>query len=137
MAALTIGQLAKRAGVGVETIRFYEREGLLDEPERLPSGYRQYDAAAVERVMFLRRAQRLGFTLKDAKDLLGLKEDPTADRSDVREKASKKVADIEQKIKDLEGMKEDLTRLIAECEGHGPASHCPIIEAISTDADES
>ena len=137
MAALTIGQLAKRAGVGVETIRFYEREGLLDEPERLPSGYRQYAADVVERVKFLRHAQRLGFTLKDAKDLLELKNDPTADRRDVRDKASKKLADIEQKIRELESMRDDLSRLIAECDGHGPAAHCPIIEAIDTDGDEA
>jgi DNA-binding transcriptional MerR regulator len=70
---LTIGQLADEAGVGVETIRFYERAGLLAEPGRLASGYRQYPPAAVERVKFLRRAQRLGFTLKEAKELLDLR----------------------------------------------------------------
>lgn len=137
MAALTIGQLAKQAGVGVETIRFYEREGLLDEPARRASGYRQYAEGAVERVKFLRRAQRLGFTLKDARDLLDLKHDPSADRAEVREKATRKVADTEQKIRDLEAMREDLSLLIAECHGAGPAAHCPIIEAISSTPGES
>lgn len=131
MGGLTIGQLAKRAAVGVETIRFYEREGLLAPPARLASGYRQYDYAAVERVKFIRRAQRLGFTLKDAKDLLDLRADPTADRSEVRDKATKKVGDIDQKIRDLQTMREELMRLVAGCHGEGPAHHCPIITAIS------
>lgn len=137
MGTLTIGQLARRAGVGVETIRFYEREGLLDEPARRPSGYRQYDEAAVARVMFLRRAQRLGFTLRDAKDLLGLKNNPAADRAEVRDKAKQKLADIDQKIRDLTAMRDDLSRLVAECDGVGPAAHCPIIEAINTGPDET
>ena len=135
MSTLTIGQLAKCAGVGVETIRFYQRERLLEEPERLPSGFRQYGEEAVERVKFLRHAQRLGFTLKDAKDLLELKHDPKAVRSDVRDRASRKLSDIREKIKVLEAMRDDLTRLIAECDGHGPAAHCPIIQAIDTDCD--
>ena len=135
MSTLTIGQLAKQAEVNVETIRFYEREGLLVAPARLPSGYRQYDKAAVERVKFIRRAQRLGFTLKDAKDLLDLKADPEADRHEVREKATKKVGDIDQKIRELHAMREELTRLIAECHGEGPALHCPIITAISGEDD--
>src|SRR5947209_4627794 len=117
---LTIGQLATRAGVGVETIRFYEREGLLAEPERLASGYRQYPPEAVDRVRFIRRAQRLGFTLKDAKELLNLRDDPDASRADVRERAVAKLADIEARIRELEGMRADLGRLVAACDGGGP-----------------
>ncbi len=103
--ALTSGQLAKKSGVGVEALRFYEREGLLPEPARLASGYRQYPAGAVERVQFIRRAQLLGFQLKDIKELLALRDDPTADRHEVRDKA------------------------VAACDGSGPAAHCPILTA--------
>jgi MerR family transcriptional regulator, copper efflux regulator len=129
--ALTSGQLAKKSGVGVETLRFYEREGLLAKPARTPSGYRQYPAEAVERVRFVRRAQLLGFQLKDIKELLALRDDPAAGSGDVREKAVTKLADIDQKIKDLEAMRTELTRLVAACDGSGPAAHCPIITAIS------
>jgi MerR family copper efflux transcriptional regulator len=130
---LTIGQVAKRAGVGVETIRFYEREGLLAVPARLASGYRQYEPAAVDRVMFLRRAQRLGFTLKDAKELLALRDDPDAGRADVREKATEKLADIDARIADLQGMRGELGRLVAACHGDGPAVGCPIVAAIGAE----
>ena len=130
---LTIGQLAKRAGVGVETIRFYEREGLLAVPNRLPSGYRQYPPSAADRVMFLRRAQRLGFTLKDAKVLLVLRDDPDASRADVREKATEKLADIDARIADLQEMRAELGRLVAACHGDGPAVACPIVAAIGAE----
>jgi MerR family mercuric resistance operon transcriptional regulator len=98
---LTIGQLARQAGVGVETIRFYEREGLLAEPGRLPSGYRQYPPDAVERVKFIRRAQRLGFTLRESRELLDLRDDPDAGQVDVRERATDKLADIDARIAEL------------------------------------
>ena len=127
---LTIGQLAKRAGVGVETIRFYEREGLLAAPGRLPSGYRQYPPEAVERVKFLRRAQRLGFTLREAKELLAFRDDPDAGSADVRVKATEKLADIDTRIADLQEMRVELGRLVEACDGDGPATACPIISAI-------
>ena len=128
--AMTSGQLAKKSGVGVETLRFYEREGLLPKPARLASGYRQYPAEAVERVRFVRRAQLLGFQLKDIKELLALRENPDAGSGEVREKAVAKLADIDQRIKDLEVMRTELTRLVAACNGSGPAAGCPIIAAI-------
>ncbi len=128
--ALTSGQLAKKCDVGVETLRFYEREGLLDKPARTGSNYRQYPVEAVERVQFIRRAQLLGFQLKDIKELLALRDDPDAGSGDVREKAVAKLADIDQRIKDLEAMKTELTRLVAACDGSGPAAECPIITAI-------
>lgn len=131
--ALTSGQLSKKSGVGVETLRFYEREGLLPEPARLASGYRQYPTEAVERVQFIRRAQLLGFQLKDIKDLLALRDDPDAGSREVRDKAVAKLAEIDQRIKDLEAMKSELTRLVAACDGSGPAAHCPIITAIGDD----
>ena len=131
--ALTSGQVAKKSGVGVEALRFYEREGLLPEPARLASGYRQYPAGAVERVRFVRRAQLLGFQLKDIKELLALRDDPDAESREVREKAVAKLADIDQRIKDLEAMRADLTQLVAACDGSGPAAHCPILTAIGDD----
>ncbi|HEY1192365.1 MAG TPA: MerR family DNA-binding protein, partial [Gemmata sp.] len=130
---LTSGQLAKQTGAGVEALRFYERQGLLAEPVRTASGYRQYPAEAVERVRFIRRAQLLGFHLKEIKELLALRADPEADRHAVREKAVAKLADIDQKIKDLEAMKCELTRLVAVCSGSGPAAQCPIITAIGNE----
>lgn len=128
--ALTSGQLAKKCDVGVETLRFYEREGLLAKPARTGSNYRQYPAEAVERVQFIRRAQLLGFQLKDIKELLVLRDDPDAGSGDVREKAVAKLADIDQRIRDLNAMKTELTRLVAACDGTGPAACCPIITAI-------
>lgn len=129
--ALTSGQLAKKAGVGVETLRFYEREGLLAKPKRTASNYRQYTAEAVERVKFIRRAQLLGFELKHIKELLALRDNPDAGSGEVREKAVAKLAEIDQRIKDLEAMRNELSRLVAACDGSGPAAHCPIITAIS------
>ncbi len=128
--ALTSGQLAKCAEVGVETLRFYEREGLLAKPARTTSGYRQYPVEAVERVQFIRRAQLLGFLLKDIKGLLSLRDDPNAGSEAVREMAVAKLADIDQRIRDLEAMRADLTRLVAACDGTGPAIDCPILTAI-------
>jgi Hg(II)-responsive transcriptional regulator len=128
--ALTSGQLAKKTEVGVETLRFYEREGLLAKPARTATGYRQYPAEAVERVRFIRRAQLLGFQLKDIKELLVLRDNPDASSRSVREKAVTKLDDIDQRIKDLEAMKAQLTSLVAACDGSGPAAHCPILAAI-------
>ncbi len=128
--ALTSGQLAKKCDVGVETLRFYEREGLLEKPARTGSNYRQYPVQAVERVRFIRRAQLLGFQLKDIKELLTLRDNPDADSRDVRDKTLDKLADIDQRIKDLQVMKTELTRLIAACDGTGPAANCPILNAI-------
>jgi Cu(I)-responsive transcriptional regulator len=129
MRTISIGQLAKAAGVGVETVRFYERKGLLDVPARRDSGYREYDDEAVERLRFIRRAQQVGFTLKEIQDLLGLRDDPDARRADVRERAAGKIADIDAKVRDLLAMRESLTGLLEACEGDGPASGCPIITA--------
>jgi Hg(II)-responsive transcriptional regulator len=127
---LTSGQLAKRAGVGVETLRFYEREKLLPEPARTTAGYRQYPDAAVERVRFIRRAQLLGFQLRDIKELLALREAAGDDCRDVRAKAVAKLADIDAKIRDLGAMRAELTRLVAACDGTLPAAECPILTAI-------
>lgn len=130
MKAITIGELAKATGVGVETVRFYERKGLVTAPTRKTSGYRQYPEETVERMRFIRRAQQVGFTLKEIKDLLALRDDADARRGDVRGKAAAKIADIEAKVRDLLAMRESLVELLTSCEGDGPASECPIITAL-------
>lgn len=131
MKAITIGELAKATGVGVETVRFYERKGLVKAPARKTSGYRQYPEETVERMRFIRRAQQVGFTLKEIKDLLALRDDADARRGDVRGKATAKIADIDAKVRDLLAMRESLVELLTSCEGDGPASGCPIITALS------
>lgn len=131
---LTIGQLAKEAGVGVETIRFYEREGLLAAPRRSPSGCRQYTPEAAERVKFLRRVQWLEFTLRDAQELLALRDNPDAGRAHVRERAADKLADIDERIAELRAMRAELARLLTTCRGGGPAAGGPIIAALGADA---
>ena len=130
MPSLTIGEVARRADLGVETVRFYERQGLLEEPERRASGYRQYDEEAVTVLRFIRRAKGLGFTLKEIKSLLGLRLDASAKRADVRRQAKEKVADIEAKIADLQRMREALLSLVNQCRGDGAATGCPILRAM-------
>ena len=131
MASMTIGKLAKRAGVGVETIRFYERRGLIPEPPRRSSGYRQYEEATVLRVQFIRRAKELGFTLKEIEGLLSLRVDPNAPCQDVNRRIEAKIEDIEEKIEMLERMKSTLMSLDASCQGRGPISECPILEVLT------
>lgn len=130
MTTLKIGELARQAGVGVETVRFYERQGLLDEPQRRDSGYRQYEPEAVDVLRFIRRAKELGFTLKEIKSLLALRLDTNATKKEVRQQAEAKVADIEARIADLQRMREALSSLIEQCHGDGAASGCPILHAL-------
>lgn len=130
MKPLTIGEVARRAGVGVETVRFYERRGLLDEPQRRASGYRQFDEEAVAVLRFIRRGKELGFTLQEIKGLLDLRRDASATRAEARRQAQAKVADIEAKIADLQRMRDVLQQLIRKCHGAGAASGCPILEAL-------
>jgi MerR family mercuric resistance operon transcriptional regulator len=130
MKTLTIGQVARQAGIGVETVRFYERQGLLEEPTRKASGYREYTEDVVRRLRFIRRAKELGFSLKEVRELLTLRLDPDATAADVKRRAEAKLADIEARIRDLRRMKEALVELAAACSGHGPASECPILGAL-------
>lgn len=127
---LTIGQVARRAGFGIETVRFYERKGLIDEPPRRTSGYRQYPASVISRLRFIKRAKDLGFSLREIKELLSLRVEPTTTCSDIQKRAEAKIADIEGKIRSLKRMKEVLTRLTASYGGVGPVSECPIVEAL-------
>ena len=130
MKPLSIGAVAKSSGVGVETVRFYEREGLLEEPARRASGYRQYDQQVVERLRFIRRAKELGFTLKEIGELLSLRLDPSSTAGDVRRRAETKLADIEGKIRTLRRMHKALSKLTMACSGHGSVGECPILEAL-------
>jgi MerR family copper efflux transcriptional regulator len=127
---LTIGQLAQRAGVGVPTIRFYERRGLLAPPYRRASGYREYPADSVRRVRFIRHAQGLGFSLKEVAELLALSTDPASTCAAVREKAAEKLTDIEAKLASLTRMRKVLIELMEACPGDGPAEACPILGAL-------
>lgn len=132
MSLLTIGQVAQKTGLGVETIRFYERKGLIDEPARKQSGYRQYAADVVDRLVFIQQAKTLGFSLAEINELLFLKLKPDSSSREVKKIAEAKLADIEDKIKKLKRMENVLKKLVGECSGHGPASECPILEAFGS-----
>ena len=130
MKTLTIGKVARAAGVGVETVRFYERKGLIEEPPRLASGYRQYPQNIVRRLRFIKRAKELGFTLKEIGDLLSLRNRPDTRCADIRAEAETKITHIEQKIRDLEGMRYALRHLADTCKNQGPLDECPILKAL-------
>jgi len=129
MEALGIGQLAKRGGVGIDTVRYYERNGLLAPSTRLASGYRRYGELELARLRFIRRAQTLGFTLKEIKDLLALS--AQRDVARVKRSAQKKLLDVEARIAALERVRNGLAKLIAACPGHGRAADCPILQALT------
>ncbi len=129
-AVLTTGQVAKHAKVNVETIRYYERRGLIPEPPRRESGYRQYSTKTVDRIRFIKHAQELGFSLKEIQELLSLRLDPSTPAIEVRKKTEAKVRDIEEKIDALQKIKHSLLHLIGQCDGHGTVDDCPIIEAL-------
>ncbi len=130
--ALTIGEIAKRSGIGIETVRFYERKGLIAEPPRTDSGYRQYPEEVVGRIRFIRRAKELGFALKEISELLSLRVDPNTTCADVREQTELKIADVEEKIRALQTIKTALEKLAVSCTGSGPTSECPILEALDS-----
>jgi MerR family transcriptional regulator, copper efflux regulator len=128
--ALTIGEVARAAEVGVETIRFYEREGLIADPPRRGSGYRQYPPETVRRVKFIRRAKDLGFTLREIAGLLSLRVDADTTCAKVRELAREKVADVDAKIEELRRMRNALEQLAGRCDTEAPTHECPILTAL-------
>lgn len=130
METLTIGQLAKNAGVNIETIRYYERRGLIPEPPRRESGYRQYGPDFVVRIQFIKRAQELGFSLNEIAELLALRVDSDTVCNEVRQRAEVKIANIEAKIQTLQQMKQALVTLVAVCNENGTTSECPILETL-------
>ena len=131
MATLRTAKVAKLAGVNVETLRFYERKGILAEPPRRASGYREYPPETVERVRFIKRAQELGFSLREVQELLDLRETARAKAGRVRRVAEAKLEEIEHKIRDLEAMRQSLTELLCACDSQKPVASCPIIESLS------
>lgn len=130
MKTFTIGKAALLAEVGIETIRFYEREGLIGPAARRESGYREYSMEAVRRIQFIKKAKKLGFSLKEIKELLSLKIDPNTTCQEIKGRAEAKIADIEEKLRTLEKMKRALVGLTIACSGRGPVSECPILEAL-------
>ena len=130
---LTTSQLAHKAGVNVETLRYYERRGLLPEPPRRASGYRQYSQDDVARLQFIKRAKELGFTLQEVQELLDLRVDPDTPCAMVKRRADLKIIDIEAKLQSLKRIKKALNKLAATCSGRGPVGDCPILEALGGD----
>jgi Hg(II)-responsive transcriptional regulator len=130
MRTISIGQVARQAGVGVETIRFYEREGLLEEPPRRASGYRQYTEQVVNRIHFIKRAQRLGFSLKEITELLLLRVDAQTSCEVVKQRTEAKIAEVEQKLVELQRMRQALLQVASLCTGRGPTGRCPMLEAL-------
>lgn len=128
METIGIGALAKRAGVGIDTVRYYEREGLLAPTERRESGYRRYSDHEVSRLRFIRKAQALGFSLKEIRDLLALSSHRDVAR--VKRKAEEKLADVDKRIAELRRMRTGLSTLVKACPGHGRAEDCPILQAL-------
>jgi MerR family copper efflux transcriptional regulator len=129
MSAMTIGRLAKQAGVNIDTIRYYERNGLIPEPTRRLSGYREYGPTDVARLRFILRAKELGFTLAEISELLSLSAD--RDVSGVKRRAEDRLQQVEHKIKELQRVRRGLKTLIDACPGHGDLERCPIIAALS------
>jgi len=127
---MTIGTLSRHVGLKSETLRYYERLGLIMPKRRTDSNYRMYDNLALRRLKFIRRSQALGFTLADIGELLSLSEKPGADMIEVKQLATQKIQDIDNKLSDLKKMKQGLMTLSEECPGHGPTSECPILNAL-------
>jgi MerR family copper efflux transcriptional regulator len=128
MTTLGIGQLARRAGVAIDTVRYYERNQLLTPAGRLASGYRRYGEGELKRLRFIRRAKALGFTLEEIRELLSLSDERNVAK--VKRAAEAKLADIEQRVAELQRIRRGLRTLVAACPGHGRAEACPILNAL-------
>ena len=129
----TIGELAGAVGVNVQTVRYYERRGLLPKPKRRASVYREYLATDVARLEFIRRAQALGFTLSEIEQLLALRVDPRTTPEDVHRAVEEKIEAVEEKIRDLTRISGALRKMAASCHLHGPLGDCPFLEALESE----
>lgn len=127
-----IGQIAKQAGVHVETIRFYERKGLINQPPRRTGGYREYPQETIIRIRFIKRAKKLGFSLPDIAELLSLKANPQATCADVKKRTEDKISAIHERLADLQKIKKVLEELVTACKGYGPLNMCPILESFES-----
>ena len=130
MKRLKIGQVAKKTQVNIETIRFYERKRLITPIDRMESGYRIFSEETVRRILFIKRAKDLGFTLKEILELLSLRVKPSTKCGDIKKKAGKKILAIEGKIALLSRMNQSLVKLTKACQISKPTSQCPILEAL-------
>lgn len=131
MKTMKIGPLARKAGVNVQTVRYYERRGLLPEPERLESGYRLYTPEYLERLQFIRRGQELGFTLSEIEEFLALRTDRQTTAADIKARVEAKIADVRARIQDLRQIEYALEHLAGQCQGGaGPTGDCPLLEAM-------
>ena len=135
METMTIGQVAKATGLNIQTLRFYEDKGLIDEPPRRSSGYREYSRSDLVRLTFIRRAKELGFSLKEIREILLLRVDPEATCSDVKVRAEAKIAEVDEKIRSLKRIRNALAKISSSCRGKGPTSECPILEALGEGED--
>ena len=129
--SLSIGAVARESGFSIDTIRFYERQGLLPEPERKPSGYRCYQPDILTRLRFIQRAKDLGFTLEEITQLLALSQDNHKGVKGVRERAQQHVTNISQRIAELTRVRDSLAQLVDACPGHGTTDACPILRALT------
>lgn len=134
MQSFTIGEVARQAQVGIDTVRYYERNRLLPEAPRRLSGYREYDRGDVKRLRFIRRAKDLGFTLAEIRELLALSVDRERGVRGVKARAETRLAEVERRIRELQHVRRGLKRLIAACPGHGPLDRCPILAALGEEA---
>lgn len=130
---MKIGELAQRAGVGIDTVRYYEREGLLPQARRLASGYRVYGDHDARRLRFVRRAKSLGFTLQEIRDLLALSDHRDDDMAAMKTAALEKLGAVDAKLAELHRIREGLETLVASCPGHGALAQCPILDALAED----
>jgi MerR family copper efflux transcriptional regulator len=132
MTTMTIGRLAKEAGINIDTIRYYERKRLIPEAVRRASGYREYEAGDLRRLRFILRAKDLGFTLAEIGELLSLSGDK--DVRGVKRRAEQRLEQVEYKIKELQRVRRGLKTLVDACPGHGDLEHCPIVAALSSES---
>lgn len=130
MHGMTIGKIAAEADVAIDTVRYYERAGLLPEPPRRASGYREYPAETVKRLRFIRRAKALGFSLPEIGELLDLSSS-SADVRKVKNAAQSKLKLLDEKIAELTRVRDGLQKLVKHCPGHGKADNCPILNALN------
>lgn len=124
------GEVAERANVNKETVRYYEKRNLIPEPDRRRSGYRIFTQRHINQIKFIKRAQELGFTLSEIKELLELRMDEDTTCSRIKSEAQEKYRDVQEKIEDLQRIKKTLLELIDSCAGEGPKGECPILEAL-------
>ena len=130
--SLRIGQVAAEASVNVETVRYYERTGMLAVPARTDTGYRQYDVEAVRRIRFIKHAQALGFSLKEIRDLLALRVRHGTACGPIERQTRKKIALIDDKLRELTALRRTLKGLVSSCEARETTGECPVLEILET-----